>query len=499
MRDSWKPWQLGEAGEEMKLRNTEFVTYLEAMGTQIRDAGTHWSGDAYWSAYDRIAGDRDVGKSVSNEIGDLATALVTAGSDLTSYRQVVLDKVFAATEAGLTVSDDWKVTAAEGSSGGDEDAFTHQTAITTALNQLLDIQTQSETAIQTAASEVQTQGERIGTGDPIDETTSDDSQSLLQGQPKSTVATEEQPTETTQQNTVPAATQVSQTGEQTGEQSKQTGEQSKQTGEQTGEQSKQTGEQSKQTGEQSKQTGEQTGEQTEPAEETTANTDKGTAGVWRPGDISDLVSAASKITGTVPNLITSLTGLDDDLDDIIKAGGEAVKSGADGITSVVSAVDKAVDSVPGATPVDQTAAGDPSAAKPAGDPSAEKPAGDPSAEKPAGEQPAQKPQTGEQSAEKPPTGDQPTQKPHTGEQSAEKPPTGDQPAAKPAEGTQASSVTAPTDTPPTGPQLSTISNPGTPNGGLMGAMPAPQRSESDSEHTRTVDVSAAQISETQEA
>ncbi|MFG1794451.1 hypothetical protein [Nocardia sp. NPDC049149] len=437
---------------------------------------------------------------------------MTAGSDLTSYRQVVLDKVSAATEAGFTVSDDWKVTAAEGSSGGDEDAFTHQTAITTALNQLLDIQTQSETAIQTAASEVQTQGERIGTGDPIDGT-SDDSQSLLQGQPKSTAATEEKPTETTQQNTVPAATQVSET-QQTGEQSKQTGEQTKQTGEQTqqtGEQSKQTGEQTKQTGEQTKQTGEQTkqtgeqtkqtGEQTQPAEETTTNTDKGTAGVWRPGDISDLVSAASKITGTVPNLITSLTGLDDDLDDIIKAGGEAVKTGADGITSVVSAVDKAVDSVPGATPVDQAATGDPSAAKPAGEPSAEKPAGEPSAEKqPAGDQPTQKPQTGEQSAEKPPTGDQSAHKPPTGDHSAEKPPTGDQPAAKhPAEGTQASSVTAPTDTAPTGPQLSTISNPGTPNSGLMGAMPAQQRSESDSEHTRRVDVSAAQISETQEA
>ncbi|MFJ2665375.1 hypothetical protein ACIO14_13590, partial [Nocardia fluminea] len=68
--------------------------------------------------------------------------------------------------------------------------------------------------------------------------------------------------------------------------------------------------------------------------------DMGTAGVWRPGDIANVIDSASKITGNIPDLIKAIGSLDDDVDDIIKAGGEAIKSGGQGIATVLDSVDK---------------------------------------------------------------------------------------------------------------------------------------------------------------
>ncbi|MGW4326023.1 hypothetical protein ACWEKR_09050 [Nocardia sp. NPDC004573] len=65
----------------------------------------------------------------------------------------------------------------------------------------------------------------------------------------------------------------------------------------------------------------------------------GKAGEWRPGDIANAISAASKITGSLPDLIRAIGTLDDDIDDVIKAGGEAIKSGGEGIAKVIDTVD----------------------------------------------------------------------------------------------------------------------------------------------------------------
>lgn len=64
--------------------------------------------------------------------------------------------------------------------------------------------------------------------------------------------------------------------------------------------------------------------------------DMGTPGVWRPGDIANVITAISKITGDVPSLITAISHLDDDVDKIIKASSEAA-------VNVATTADKIID------------------------------------------------------------------------------------------------------------------------------------------------------------
>lgn len=165
---AWRPWTVAEIGRELEARNTEFRQHAEVMATQIRDAGSHWNGDAYWAAYDRIVGDRDIASKVADETDELAEAMINGGTSVTNYREVLLGKVAEATEAGLTVADDWTVGLPGGSDHGrDEDIFTHQTAITVALNEMLIAEQAAGTSIGQAAEEVRARGELFGEGDPL--------------------------------------------------------------------------------------------------------------------------------------------------------------------------------------------------------------------------------------------------------------------------------------------------------------------------------------------
>jgi hypothetical protein len=106
------------------------------MATQIRDAGSHWNGEAYWAAYDRIVGDRDIATKVADETDELADATLNGGTSMTSYREVLLGKVAEATDVELAVADDWTVGLPAGSDHSyDDDIFTYQTAIKMAFNE----------------------------------------------------------------------------------------------------------------------------------------------------------------------------------------------------------------------------------------------------------------------------------------------------------------------------------------------------------------------------
>ncbi|MGW0050843.1 hypothetical protein [Nocardia cyriacigeorgica] len=159
---------MGEAGQEMLARSTEFQTYIDSTTTHIRDAGSHWSGDAYWAAYDRILGDRDNGNKVKQEVDILAGVMINGATTLTGYRQVLLDKVATAVEDGFAVSDNWTVEAPTGSEPRETDRTDHQSAITTALNELLGQQSTIDTAIADAANEVRARGNALGEGDAVD-------------------------------------------------------------------------------------------------------------------------------------------------------------------------------------------------------------------------------------------------------------------------------------------------------------------------------------------
>ncbi|UGT60866.1 hypothetical protein [Nocardia asteroides] len=166
---SWEPWKLSAAGTEAKERNSDFLGLIDSTAAQIRDAGKQWEGDAYWSAYDRVVGDRDNGNKVKQAVDELADAMIDGGTVLTDYRRVVLGKVALATEDGFTVSDSWAV----GTPGGptddrEDDRSAHQTAIATALNELLGAQAGIHTAITAAAEEVRVRGDNLGEGDSAD-------------------------------------------------------------------------------------------------------------------------------------------------------------------------------------------------------------------------------------------------------------------------------------------------------------------------------------------
>ncbi|MBF6354926.1 hypothetical protein IU449_10270 [Nocardia higoensis] len=165
---AWEPWKISEAGDEMKARNTDFLTLIDSAVTQIRDAGIHWDGDAYWSAYDRVAGDRDNGNKVKQAVDTLADAMICGGTTLTNYRRILFDKVALAAEDGFIVSDSWAVKALNDFTEDREtDRTHHQTAVTTALNEMLGAQTDINTAITVAANEVRTRGNSLGEGDAV--------------------------------------------------------------------------------------------------------------------------------------------------------------------------------------------------------------------------------------------------------------------------------------------------------------------------------------------
>lgn len=462
VQNQWQPWKLNEAGEEIKTRNTEFGTLIDQTVTQIRDAGSHWSGDAYYAAYDRIAGDRDTANKMALETTELANALINGGNTLTGYRQSLLDKVTEATTAGFKVSDDWQVTAS-GDSSSDDDLHTHQTAITTALNEMVGTQAGIVTAIEQANTAVQTQSSALGEGDPIDTVT---------GSPKSTLTAQEisadQPA-----STVPAATQEKAQDQQVPV----AGSPKSNTDEKAGDPSAatpaktDTKEQPAKTETKEQPANTETKEQ--PANTDTTKVGSGSANdpnSWTPANVISMVTAVGTITGNVPTLIESIGKLDDDWDDIIKAGGEAGKNLVDSAggaaekfataaDKIITSVDHAVDNTPatpatnnpGATPDNpagttdkpQTPPSDAPTGQPAGQqPPANAPAGQqPPANAPAGQQPPANAPAGQQPPSNTPAG-QPQSPANTHTQSVEQAPATNNPAtytANPAATTPASS------------------------------------------------------------
>ncbi|GAA5067376.1 hypothetical protein [Nocardia callitridis] len=168
VQSQWDPAKLREMGEGIKTRGGEFMDLVGATVEQIRQAGSHWSGDAYFAAYDRVAGDRDAAQKVADEIANLAQAFIDGGGALVGYRNVLLSKVATATDAGFTVGDDWTVSGSANTADPDGDLYSHQTAITTALNEMLGAQTDVETSIRQCQDVVAQRTEQLGDGDPLD-------------------------------------------------------------------------------------------------------------------------------------------------------------------------------------------------------------------------------------------------------------------------------------------------------------------------------------------
>ncbi|PSR59183.1 hypothetical protein C8258_30165 [Nocardia sp. MDA0666] len=76
---------------------------------------------------------------------------------------------------------------------------------------------------------------------------------------------------------------------------------------------------------------------TEPAKTPTSVTDMGKVGEWRPGDIANVLTAASQITGKIPDILTHIGDPLKAVGETAKDFGEVLKSvvGSDGITGLV--------------------------------------------------------------------------------------------------------------------------------------------------------------------
>ncbi|MFI2285208.1 hypothetical protein [Nocardia beijingensis] len=510
VQSEWQPWKLSEAGTEIRTRNGEFVSLIDQTVTQIRSAGAHWSGDAYYAAYDRIAGDRDTANKVALDTEALAQTLIDSGTSLAGFRQALLDKVDQAVAAGFTVSEDWQVAPGPGTSDEDgESQYTYQTAITTALNELLGTQTDVAAKIEQASGDVSTRANQLGDGDLLD---SDDSAAetdpalAVYSNPSDAAATGQEqdpaagtPVNNSQQSneTAPASTPQSspvaqQSTDQTGTENPK-----KQDSGESGD-----GKDKSETGEGKKPEGTGDGK----TEGTGDGKDKGTGNgsedkssssgpasdpnSWKPSDVTSLITSVSQIAGNVPTLIESIGKLDDDLDDIIKAGGEAGKGLIEAAGTTAEKFANAADTIAGTHQADGTPAESPSSGDPAGTgtPKQDSAATDPNAKTDDPNAKSTDSKTDNPAGtDNSKTDNNRTDKPNSPQNAETKQ---DQPASV----RQASY--SDTGNPSTAP-ASTSSSPSTApaSTGLLGGMSAANR-QSDSEHTRRVQATPTPLFET---
>ncbi|MGW5375003.1 hypothetical protein ACWESM_06170 [Nocardia sp. NPDC003999] len=513
MRSEWQPWKLSEAGTEIRTRNGEFVSLIDQTVTQIRAAGAHWSGDAYYAAYDRIAGDRDTANKVALDTETLAQTLIDSGTSLVGFRQTLLDKVDEAVAAGFTVSEDWQVTPGPGASDEDGDAqFTYQTAITTAMNELLGTQTDVAAKIEQASGDVSTRAAQLGDGDPLDSDKSADgtdpalalysnqSDASATDQAAGTPADDSKQSDQTAPASTPQASPIAaqqQSADQTGAENKQDsgesgdGKDKKETAD--GKDKQDTGDgKNKDTGD-GKDKGTGNGSEDKSAS-TGAASDPNS---WKPSDVTSLITSVSQITGNVPTLIESIGKLDDDLDDIIKAGGEAGKGLIEAAGTSAEKFANAVDTIAGTHQTDGTHTDSPSTGDPAGTgtPKQDPAATDPTTGQPAATDPNAKTEdpnaksTDSKTDHPAGTENSKTDKPNSSQHAETKQ---DQPASV----RQASYTNADSGSPSTAPASASGSPSTAPaSTGLLGGISAANR-ESDPEHTRRVQSTPTPLFET---
>ncbi|MGW0246733.1 hypothetical protein ACWDYH_08845 [Nocardia goodfellowii] len=359
---AWEPWKLTEVGDAISARSDEFVASLQRMINQIRDAGSHWQGNAYYAAYDRIAGDRDLGKRIAGESVGLAETLIDAGNTTTNYRRALLNKVTDATQAGYAVSENWVVSAKESTSANG--LRTHQAAVTAALTELLTAQTSSAAKIQAAQRALTALIDRLKPTDtpatPVPKP-QQSTQPASDGRtataasshspPTTSTPTSMQPAVATPTTTTPAAVSPVATAPAAvtpAVATSTTGTPTAKTGAPT------TGIPTTATPTPGPPTTgtptAKTGTPTTGAPTTgTPTTGTPTAKTGAPTTgIADIINSVSKITGSLPDLIKAIASLDDDIDDILKAGGESISKVTDSVTKLVTAVDQAID--PGTSP-----------------------------------------------------------------------------------------------------------------------------------------------------
>ncbi|EKT83961.1 hypothetical protein WSS_A04875 [Rhodococcus opacus M213] len=129
--ERWKPAALLDVAARLRAGDADYAGQLDRMRSGIQNAGSHWHGESYDAAYDRIGTDCDIGARTSREILELTDVLDQGANNLVSHLTVVNTKTAEAEADQCTVADDWSVT------GDAAKAEQYSSAIGVALRELM--------------------------------------------------------------------------------------------------------------------------------------------------------------------------------------------------------------------------------------------------------------------------------------------------------------------------------------------------------------------------
>lgn len=159
---SWNTPVLSDAATRTVAADARFVDELAGMARAVDGLSHDWSGVAYDAARDRVDAERSAGRSLSNDVVDLARIVDEGAQRLYWARDAALSRVDAALADGCTVLDDWTVVGDAGASV--ELLVAHRDAVADAAATLAREDTEVARLIEDAAQRIRARGDRIGSG-----------------------------------------------------------------------------------------------------------------------------------------------------------------------------------------------------------------------------------------------------------------------------------------------------------------------------------------------
>ncbi|MCM6778191.1 hypothetical protein NDR87_32385 [Nocardia sp. CDC159] len=168
--EKWNFNALNDWAGVVRAANTTFKEQIDKARNHFGDLGSVWSGAAHDAAYERVDEDYNQARKVFYEIDDMPGMLEQAGSGLTSFKQVVLDKIADAAALGLWVDDAWQIP--DNSDVERSVIDDHQAAVRAAFQALLDEIARYKQTLVSNAELIRAAGDLFGSNINVDEAAS---------------------------------------------------------------------------------------------------------------------------------------------------------------------------------------------------------------------------------------------------------------------------------------------------------------------------------------
>ncbi|MEV6071038.1 hypothetical protein AB0L82_31210 [Nocardia sp. NPDC052001] len=165
--EKWNFFALNDWAAVVRAGNTTFKTQIDKARNHFGDVGQGWSGVTHDAAYERVDEDYTQARKVFYDIDDVPGMLEQAGSSLSSFKQVVLDKIADAAAIGLWVDDAWQIPDKEGVERQTIDD--HQAAVRGALAELMNEIATHKQKLTANAELIRAAGDLFGSSINVDE------------------------------------------------------------------------------------------------------------------------------------------------------------------------------------------------------------------------------------------------------------------------------------------------------------------------------------------